>query len=243
MKSSNKTKILILGLLVLVFSSGGALALPLEPVSNPDYRELRSDHVRDWYIFIDTDNNGILNPGDQQISIFQNWWSTKSSSTMHNQDLTWEPGTFPVDKPSSPMNWATDSNPAASSPPLPEENYWLPQKEDRMGFYMNYSQWNNCTLDHYNSTNYHSNAGVGGVSDAGKLAAYYREKYGDRNGYAMGWLTNKNNAQDPNRTANFIEFQAVIQFGTAQSNAYRIGQLDKTFDTGDGGFYFFLIKF
>lgn len=187
MKCSNRTKLVVSGLLVLFFVSGGAFSEVLEPASNPDYRELRTDYVRDWYIYIDTDNNGILNPGDQKVSMFQNWWSTKSSSTMHNQDITWEPASFPDDKPSSPMNWATDSHGGTA-----ENNYWLTQKEDRMGFYMNYSQWNNCTIDHYSQANYHVTEG--GVSDEGTLAAYYREKYGDRNGYAMGWLTNKNDA-------------------------------------------------
>ena len=227
MKCSNKTKLFILGFLVLLFASGGAFAVPLEPVENPNWRGLRSDHVRDWYIFIDTDNNGILNPGDQQISIFQNWWSTKSSSTMHNQDLTFAPGSFPDDKPSSPMNWATDSNPAASNPPKAEENYWLTQQQDRMGFYMNYSQWNNSPLTEYIPANY--NHVENAVPDAGKLAAYYLEKYGDRNGYSMGWLTNKNDAGNlDNSPRSNVTMDVYIHDGKYTSDVPTYPGVDKS---------------
>ncbi|MCK5114420.1 MAG: PEP-CTERM sorting domain-containing protein [Phycisphaerae bacterium] len=232
MKCSNKTKVMILGLLVLFFAGSAAFAAttpppPYEPVEYSGYRELRSDYVKDWYIFIDTDNNGILNPGDQRISVFKNWWSTRSSSTMHNQDINWSPSSFPVDKPSSPMNWATEYNPAAD-PTKPEDNYWLTQKEDRMGFYMNYSQWNNSPEDFYTKDKYNSNSGAGGVSDDGKLAAYYREKYGDRNGYAMAWLTNKNNVNGSNAPRSNVTMDVYIHDGKWNQDVQTFSGTDKS---------------
>ena len=139
----------VLVTIALVVLSQAALAVPLEPVPSPDWRALRPDHVRTWYIFSDLNNqhgqvNGILDPGDKLITRFDNWWSPVSAHTQHNyEDGPYGPYNFFYrspnpndDMPSGPMNFASSTTPGA-------ENYWLPREKNAVQFYMTYSQYDN----------------------------------------------------------------------------------------------------
>ncbi len=148
-------KTLLLGkvsLMVLVVVIGQSVyASPSEPTPVSYYEPLPADngHIQSWYIYNDSNTDGILNPGDTSIDAMDNWWTTVSSHTQHNYESGPYGGGFnydPVtqDMPSGPMNFATSSLPDGH----PDKNnssynYWLPMASNEIHFYMSYSQHDN----------------------------------------------------------------------------------------------------
>ncbi len=164
-----------LGILTLLLVAGGAWATLEEPSESGDYRGLRSDYVREWYIFSDTLTDGVLDPGDTYIATMKNWWTVESSGTQHNMiDGPYNPGGYVYgnDTASGPMNFATHDA---------SKNVWLPMKEDRLNFYMTYSQ-----RDNNDPTSWGSDA----------LGKYMTERHGVTNGWALGWVVD-NIKRDP----------------------------------------------
>jgi hypothetical protein len=178
-RSKTNIRILLIALM-LTFISSGAMAQQVEPTPEGAYRELRSDYLKNWYVYADTNTDGILNPGDRNVGAIQNWWTTVSSGTQHNlNEGPYQPGnyTFGDDVPSAPMSYADHG--------YASKNVWLPRKEDRLGFYMSYSQSDNNTQNFW-----HSMRGDGTNPWLTSLSDYYKEKYEGTNGWALGWIVN-----------------------------------------------------
>lgn len=185
----NRTFTLAL-LATILFASIPALAAPIEPTpytTADGYRALRSDFVKPWYIYADTNNNGILDPGDRKVATIQNWWTPASSGTQYNYTGgPTEPyggnqyNLDPTYRAAGPMNFATNSLP--STDPRKSQsstNYWLPtQPQGTLGFYMTYSQRDNNNWATFNP---------GGDATYNQIA---RERNQARNGWAMGWIAN-----------------------------------------------------
>jgi len=148
-------KTLLLGkvsLMVLVLAIGQSVyASPSEPTPVSYYEPLPADagHIQSWYIYNDSNTDGILNPGDTSIDAMDNWWTTVSSHTQHNYESGPYGGGFnydPVtqDMPSGPMNFATSSLPDGHPDKNSSSyNYWLPMASNEIHFYMSYSQHDN----------------------------------------------------------------------------------------------------
>jgi len=159
-------------------------ATPMEPTPDPSYRDLRTGYIQTWYIYNDQMTNGILDPGDQAVECFDNWWTTVSAHTQHNYN--WGPyGNGPFyydptsqDMPSGPMNFASKTNSS--------DNFWLNQETNTIAFYMTYSQRDNNDF----ATFYQ---GAGYTPDQ---QAMLEGRDMERNGWALGWLTNAIVKQD-----------------------------------------------
>jgi len=177
-------------LLVVLFAYGanGAFGSVLEhePTPEPYYRSLRSDYVKDWYIFQDTVTDGILNPGDALVAQFKDWWTPVSSGSQAvYSELIGATG----DLHSSPMNWATYTLPPAhpdKNDPL--YNHWLlpdpsiPNDKNSIEFYMSYSQLDNCA--------WHDPNFIYGDNDVQRQIV--RDRHAGRNGWSLGWVTRDN---------------------------------------------------
>ena len=171
--------------IVCALSVQTALATLAEPVPRADWRDLRPGAVKAWYIFSDANSihgqvNGILDPGDKLVASFKNWWTPVSASTQHNYtdgpygayNEFYRTGNPNQDMPSGPMNFASATTPGA-------ENYWLPRMKNAVQFYMTHSQFDN-------------NDWGGGFTDgqSGDVATILQQRNVNRNGWALGWLTN-----------------------------------------------------
>jgi hypothetical protein len=179
-------------LTILCISSIAAAQLkeptPINAPAPYEYRGLRSDYVRNWYIYSDDNSDGILKPGDSQIGNFKNWWSTIGAGDAQIQyPGPYAPNNYmyPDDNyPTNPMNYTSriDIDPAAD----PNKNWWMPMDSndnaDQLRFYMTYSQWEN------NSPNYWANYD-NGTAWGKALSEHYYEQNKDVNAYALGWVT------------------------------------------------------
>ncbi len=185
-----------------------------EPTPNPGFRDLRTDAVKEWYIYNDRNLNGILDPGDQKIDVFKNWWTPVSAHSQHNySNGPYATTTFPDgdDWPSGPQNHA-DLN-------IPSNNYWIEGAANTIKFYMTYSQYDNNDFTTFD-------AGMQPGDD--KTLKQGRNMY--RNGYAMGWLTHRVK-WDP-QTNTFINDQTPA--GSVKMDVYvKDGQ--KTFNINGWG--------
>ena len=183
----------VMGLALVLAASARVLAVTEvhAPTEDPDYRDLRDGYVRTWYIFNDSLLDGVLNPGDTRITALDNWWTPLSAHTQHNYDALWvtDEHTYAGtdDRISLPMNHAT--NVFKDTPADPDNNanynFWLDTttfNENTVHFYMTYSQYDNNDFDNM----------PGATNEQQLTNARNRE----RNGWAMGWVTNKVN--DPN---------------------------------------------
>jgi len=158
---------------LLLLPAVSALAAPTEPTPEPAFRDLRTDYVKTWYIYNDSNTNGILDPGDTKIACFDNWWTPVSAHTEHNYALGphdstgfyYTPG---EDVSSGPMNFADHVNPA--------NNFWLQQEAGTVSFYMAYSQYDN------------NDFAAMTVTNTEEALVKARNMY--RNGWALGYLTN-----------------------------------------------------
>ncbi|HUS46528.1 MAG TPA: PEP-CTERM sorting domain-containing protein [Phycisphaerae bacterium] len=176
MKTQFCKSCLVLGL-SLAFLSGVSRAAPQEPTASPDFRPLRDGYVKTWYIYNDRNLNGILDPGDEKIAAFDNWWTPVSAHTQHNYEdgpydrtgFMYAPG---EDMTSGPMNFAhlTDAT----------KNYWLPMEENSIAFYMTYTQFDNNDF----ATFYQ------GKLPSSSLRTLLTQRNMNRNGWALGWVTN-----------------------------------------------------
>jgi hypothetical protein len=177
---------IVFALVALAFAVPFALAdatVPHEPTPEPTYRALRSDYVRQWTIFNDTQTDGVLNPGDTRVETFANWWSPVSShsSSTYRDHQNVGPG---HDLTSAPMNWATYTlDPSDPNRNNPDFNYWLPREQHTMSFYMTYSQFDN---NDWATTNY---------GDTPLTQQIVRQRNLHRNGWALGWVANDYNYQ------------------------------------------------
>lgn len=197
-------------LVVPLVSFAAAIAVPTEPTPEPTWRALRPDAVKTWHIFNDRNLNGILDPGDERIDTFQNWWTPVSAHTQHNYEI----GPYGAnnffygvddDKASGPMNFASQTNAA--------DNYWLPMDKNAAHFYMSYSQFDNNDWSTFDG---------GGTTPTGKSVAQDRNL--ERNGYVLGWVTH-NVTKDSSGNM----FNDQTQAGHVEMDVYvHNGQLNTT---------------
>ena len=161
-----------------IYPAGGPIEDGPGLNGNRAIRDLRTDFVRKWHIFADTENDGILNPGDTRIGTFKNWWTPVSAATQHGYEIGAPPAAGP-EYPSTPIdhqaNWTTNPVQGLPQPQLPAED------AGRIGFYMTYSHFDNSDFDR----EFYNDGPVGGGT--GHDILYQRNH--ERNGYAMGWLT------------------------------------------------------
>ena len=192
MKTLRLGKVVVASLVLSVCVLEAPAAVYEEPDSNPTSRALRTDYVKTWYIFNDSKLDGILNPGDTMIATFKNWWTPVSAHTQHNYDqgpygagkFWYNPGD---DMSSGPMNFATKTNSNTSNYWLDQESYALDDaasKKNTVRFYMTYSQYDNNDFSTYCDTG-------GGKMPDGDLKTLIKDRNMYRNGYAMGWITNR----------------------------------------------------
>jgi hypothetical protein len=124
------------------------------------------DAVSNWYIYADTQLDGILNPGDSHLNTFNNWWTTVSSGTCNGANRDG------AQVNTAPQNHATGN--AA-------DNVWIPRGDRSLQFYMSYSQMDNGTvaeyMNKYNATmpNY---------------AQFISDRHKDTDGWNLGWVIN-----------------------------------------------------
>lgn len=190
--------------LVVLISSQAAWAYVSEPnpvTNDPNWRPLRDDYKRTWYLFSDTVNDGILNPGDTKLESFNNWWTPTSAATQHN--YTRADATSP--DYSSPQSQVLRSDRQAGM-----ESYWLPCEENTVAFYMTYSQLDN--NDYSDSTASNPNTYDYRWADATqKTIEQQRNMY--RNGWAMGWLTNAYDSNGTGAQAGSVKMDIFIHNG------------------------------
>ena len=198
-------------LIAVSFSAGGAIGdvLQHEPNSQPYYRPLRSDYVKDWFIFRDTNTDGILNPGDSKVAKFTNWWTPVSSGSqyVYNEQIG-----ATGDLQGSPMNWATatldDANPDKNNP---NYNHWLmpapatteATKTNTIDFYMSYSQLDNCA--------WHDPAFIYG--DNATQRDIVRQRHSGRNGWVLGWTVRDNKG-----TGGSMKMDLMVHNGKMDTN-------------------------
>jgi hypothetical protein len=205
MKTLPLNRVAVLMGIVVAIAAGQALAaVPHEPLPESYYRDLRSNYVRPWYIFKDTTGEGVLNPGDTKVEQMKNWWTPVSSGSqgLYSDDLN-----ATGDLTSAPQNWATftlDANDPAKN--NPNYNYWLPRESNTIGFYMSYSQFDNCDWND-SSFVYGSNPTQQDI---------VRQRHMGRNGWSMGWVIG--NYNDPNQTAGFANMDIAVHDGKLDAN-------------------------
>ncbi|HOD84208.1 MAG: hypothetical protein BWX88_04220 [Planctomycetes bacterium ADurb.Bin126] len=161
--------------LAVALPAGGLFAGLAEPTADADFRDLRSDYVKTWYIYADTNSNGILDPGDRKVDAFKNWWTPVSAHTQHNYEdgpygaegFTYAPG---QDLTSAPMNFASRTDAA--------DNFWLAREKNAIHFYMSYSQFDNNDF-----STFYAN-----LNDADRQK-FLSDHNLNRNGWSLGWVT------------------------------------------------------
>ncbi|MBN1554580.1 MAG: hypothetical protein JXA11_07525 [Phycisphaerae bacterium] len=177
---------LTVGLLMLVcfsFAVQAAMEVP-EPYPEPMRQPrggfpLTSQTIQSWHVYVEDTrpegeaNYGILNPGDHEIGIMDNWWTAVSSGTQHTSIRS----TDGLRVNSTPYNHASDSTTGA-------DNYWLDTADRELHFYMTYSQMDNNTVAEYSNWT----SGNPPTNDYGK---YMAERHATTDGWALGWSINK----------------------------------------------------
>lgn len=176
--------------------------VPHEPTPQVGYyRDLRTDYVKQWYIFKDTTGDGILNPGDTYVEKMKNWWTPVSSGS---QGLYSDDPNATGDLVSAPENWATYTLPDAHpDKDNPNYNYWLPRQDHTMSFYMTYSQFDNCA---WHDPNFH-------YGDTPTIENIIREMHSGRNGYGLGWVINDYDAAHTQTPAGFVNMDIAVHDG------------------------------
>ncbi|MCJ7543180.1 MAG: PEP-CTERM sorting domain-containing protein [Phycisphaerae bacterium] len=202
--------------LVAVAVTGQAMGItvPHEPLAQVGYyRPLRSDYVRSWYIFKDTTGEGILNPGDTYVEQLNNWWTPVSSGSqgLYNDN----PAATGTELSSAAQNWATYTL-AGDHPDKdnPNYNYWLPQESGTIGFYMSYSQFDNCA--------WHDPAFAPGSNPTQRQIM--REMHAGRNGWTLGWVINEINPAGAGSPAGFVNMDVAVHNGKLDTNVPGWGQ-------------------
>jgi len=174
-------------------------AAPMEPTENASYRPLRNDYVKDWYIFNDQNLNGILDPGDEKVGQFKNWWTVISTHSQHNykKRTGYNNGD---DWGSGPYNGFTDPLPVGDPLRLSENNLWLPRQENAIHFYMTYSQFDNNDWKN----------GYDWDGKSGDRLDIVKARHEDRNGYAFGWLTHDNAATNTQAVEGTVKMDVYV---------------------------------
>lgn len=195
-RSNNYLKLAAIAAMMLLSVTLAHAQIVPTPIAPPD-RDLRDDYVRSWYLYNDADSNGILAPGDEKLTGFANWWTNDGSE---NSYMTFDPGTpaYEMDIPAVP-------NSASNATAV--DNYWLNtghMAENRMTFYMGYSQWENNTDVFYDG----ATGAYGQV-----LGDYYTERYNGVNGFHLGWVTNNYNPANPATPAGNVEMDVMVHNG------------------------------
>lgn len=191
-------RLYVVGFLAILILSGVVTADPMEPTPlvSPTMRPLRPDYISNWYIYNDANTDGILNPGDQQINIMDNWWTTVSSGTNHTSMKNDAAGRVNT----SPMNHASDLTGD------PTDSYWLPRQNRELHFYMSYSQ-----MDNNSASNYQQYLDVPGFEGYGDFMA---ESHKYTNGWNMGWVINDyNNALPKGTVAQDFDMDIYVHDG------------------------------
>ncbi len=208
MKDSLLGKVLIALVALLMIVPSMARAAPSEPEPDASFRGLRNGYVKTWHIYSDHNliegTNGILDPGDTEITSFKNWWTPASSHSQHNYSPDGGGFTYGADSDihSGPINYATHNDPT-------KENFWLGRSpaEDKnvMQFYMTYSQFDN--NDWKGTYEYDS-------TDA-TARAIVKQRHETRNGYALGWVTHAEEPDNsnPQTYAGFVDMDIFIHNG------------------------------
>jgi hypothetical protein len=165
---------------VVLLACGYAFAQPREPNQDTSVlaRPLRSDYVKQWYIYNDDNLDGILNPGDTKIATFKNWWTTVSSGTQHN----YARGDYNGDGTGYYANGEHFSSQPFNFTGFPgsiSNEYWLPVQRNALSFYLTYSQRDNND----------PNTFFGNYAPSDMKTSEI-ESHRERQGYAMGWVTN-----------------------------------------------------
>ena len=179
----SRLKVSVLVFLAIAVGGSTSLGALLEPLPRGDYRPLRTDYVKTWYIYSDLNvghgnTNGILDPGDTIIGTFKNWWTPVSSHSQHNYSdgpygtMTYAPGD---DMASAPQNYANLTTASA--------NYWIDGKPNTMQFFMSYSQFDNNDFTTY----FDNHPDI--VSPDDKTVQKGRNM--EQNGYVWGWNTHE----------------------------------------------------
>lgn len=209
MKNTRLGMTIALVMVILLVGSVSSAAL-LEPDPDASSRELRPEYVKLWYIFNDSNTDGILNPGDTHIETFKNWWTPVSAHTQHNMCL--EPlgnnqVTFVNDQPSAPMNYRSLTTAS--------ENYWLQRDKNSINFYMTFSQFDNNDWATYDP----------GHPDPNGNVITTQRNY-NRNGYAFGWVIhdltidanwNYGNDESP---AGSVKMDVYVHYGLDLNGTY-----------------------
>ncbi|HPS52638.1 MAG TPA: PEP-CTERM sorting domain-containing protein [Phycisphaerae bacterium] len=136
MTSSRYGNRLFVSAAMLIIAAAGAMA---EPTPSSDYRDLKSDYVQTWYIWSDTNCDGILDPGDTKVAAMNNMWTVIGSDESLNIDST-----------------------TGNASPTNGYDYNMDTPEKSLVVYMNYSQkdnnwigsWSNTYEDAYNRQKY-----------------------------------------------------------------------------------------
>lgn len=121
MISSRYGNKLFAGAVMLIIAAASTMA-QVEPTPSSSYRGLRSDYISTWYVWSDTNEDGILDPGDTKVAAMNNMWTAVGS----DQSLNINPTTGNA----RPTNGSSD--------PL-----YLDTPEKSLVVYMNYSQKDN----------------------------------------------------------------------------------------------------
>ena len=156
---------------VLLVSFTLSIAVPVEPIPEASWRDLRTNHVQEWFIYNDSNTDGILNPGDTAVESFQNWWTTVSSHSQYNYRNRAQANG--EDWMGAPLNAATT---------LATNNYWFQREPNTIAFYISYSQFDN--NDWKNGFDY------GGKT--GAMLDILKQRHQDENGWVLGYLSNAN---------------------------------------------------
>jgi len=211
MRTLSLNKVAVVLLVAATCGPGGVLAAVLEhePTSESYYRSLRSDYVKDWFIFNDSATDGILNPGDTLVGQIKNWWTPASSGSQYTYNETLGAS---GDLQGSPMNWATSTLPTADPDKNnPAYNHWLmpapattnATKTNSIDFYMSYSQLDNCAWQDPNFI----------YGDNATQRDIVRQRHSGRNGWVLGWV-----ARDNKGTGGAINMDVFVHDGKMDAN-------------------------
>jgi hypothetical protein len=203
------TRVALLSLVMLAIA-GQALGA-YEPTPQMGYyRDLRPDYNKTWYIFKDTTEDGVLNPGDTYLNQMKNWWTPVSSGSqgLYNDD----PNVTSGDLTSAPMNWATYTLPGGDpNANNPDYNYWLPRASNAVNFYMSYSQFDNNRWDD-------PNAFVYGDPNNPTQHEIVRQRHEGRNGWNLGWVIGDYDANQTQTPTTQFNMDIAVHDGKLDSN-------------------------
>jgi len=189
---------------------GPAQAAPVEPTPESVFRPLRTDFVKSWHIYNDRNVNGILDPGDEKIDEFENWWTPASAHSQYNYQQRWH---------ASGEDWAAAPL-SLSSRSDPDANYWLPRQENAIHFYMAYSQFDN-------------NDWRGGYDygQSGDALTILKQRNEFRNGWALGWVTHEMDQANSQVLAGSVRMDVFVHNGRAVDAPVQVPEWAATWGT------------